>query len=266
MSHLSKTFLALAFSTMAASAALAQTVEFKPAPEINPAEPAPKIIGGVPVSGAKWRATYISASPISGNQSIGCTATVIGPQVVLTAAHCVPDNGLLVIEAINVRARCTHHGGYSEVENYANDIALCANPSPIQLPGNARYERLNINPAYPLNKSRVRLLGYGCTTPGGDMSSTLYTGTTNVAGKSTGKIALSGGVQLCPGDSGGAAYVENAEETRRAVVGVNSTVATNYAMSFLTNVAAPGVADFIVQWKTQNGLAICGYDHGHCYP
>ena len=58
-----------------------------------------------------------------------CTSTLIGPSVLLTAAHCVPHGEVFfglgggIIGAKSVRARCTHAPTYHK--DPAADYALC---------------------------------------------------------------------------------------------------------------------------------------------
>lgn len=226
--------------------AAAQTFETPPEPDAGTGT----VTNGVPTGPSKWPATLVSSSALG-----ACTATIIGPRTVLTAAHCVNDGASMIVGSKTVS--CKRHKDYNS-QLYTSDIALCISSSDF---ATSKFERLNTSPAIPPAGSTIRILGYGCTVSGGHASQNLFTGTVGVTGKPGTIITLAGSAQVCQGDSGGAAYVESNESPpiRRSVVGVNSTLqGTN--TSNVTDVADPSIVAFIQEWRTANNAKICGYD------
>jgi hypothetical protein len=200
-----------------------------------------RVENGKPAAMTQWPATFI----FEANGKRVCTATAIGPSVVLTAAHCFvginkdadgtaeahierpgADNALL-------RVICTANPDYTFKESTPdpNDIALC------RLPGGARFSNwaialgntnltvmaqafLNNSPWYETlgqqtvsYPNTILLIGYGCTTQGQPTSWVLsynFASITSTPNSSSGNYYItngdSGGGTVCPGDSGGAAY------------------------------------------------------------
>lgn len=229
------------------------------APETGP-DVAERVVGGVAVGSKAWPATRISITTIGGKKFM-CTATIIGPRVVLTAAHCVNDKTTMQIAIAGGTAtvRCNHHDSYAPANNFRNDIALCLASTNLTLPPLERYERLNVTPSLPSTNASVILLGFGCTSkdPDSKTSGYLHQGPSTVAYKMDNRINMGNGAVLCEGDSGGAAYLQVGD--RRSVIGVNSTRAGDFSYSNVTNVAAPEIATFIASWSEANAAPICGY-------
>ena len=132
----------------ASSASQAQPREFPKAVQnpggvvVNPVEllrqpgVGPLLIGGKEARTEDWRASFHSRSAIE-----TCTATLIGPDVLLLAAHCV-GNGQDVTIALDgkppapgtntVSGPCTHSDRYKNgLDDPSADYALCKLRSPI---------------------------------------------------------------------------------------------------------------------------------------
>jgi hypothetical protein len=112
------------------------------------------------------------------------------------------------------------------------DIALCASDRPF--PKTFLYENLDLNAATVQDKDDLFLLGYGCCKlpkPNEEpkTSAQLYGGLSTVTQlpKNPGDhIVTKGGVVICNGDSGGAAYVlvnSKVPTGPRSIVGMNSS-------------------------------------------
>lgn len=134
----------------------------------------------------------------------GCTATVIGPRVGITAAHC-GANGATTQARINGKiytGRITRSSLYPRQDH---DVALILFSEVVALPPGKSY--MTVTTVAPSVGMVLRLFGYGCTSAGGGGGNdgVLRSGDTRVTGFS-GFDAVSktvGGAALCYGDSGG---------------------------------------------------------------
>lgn len=232
----------------------------------GPADGTHQVIGGVPANGSDWPSTFYF-----GSAGRGCTSTAVGPQVVITAAHCVADgeSGTVYTPSQSISARCDHHTDYAADFEY--DIALCLTDEIIILPDDdgekSLFETLNLSPAVPRIGDPVILLGFGCRQEGGGGSSgALYIGSSELKGFSGIYLRTEGGAAVCFGDSGGAGYA-NLSSVSRRIIGINSRgdISTK---SYLTPIAIPGVLDFILKWTEQENVVICGVSENvsNCQP
>lgn len=241
----------------------------------------PQVTNGQEVNRDQWQATLLS-------QSNGCTATVVGPFAILTAAHCLKF-GLAIsifVAGIERYATCEVSSSYSADydvqgkrtdENWdktSADYAMCA----VDDGGGGlkpdKFETINISPTLTTNQ-QIRLIGYGCN---GDTVISQGGGTLRTA---TGRIkslpvndnnyivvgAADGqdNAILCPGDSGGSAYwpIVIAGGSRR-IVGINSRTGvlkdekTLSGTSFVSSLSTPAAITFLTTWAKKHNLDVCG--------
>lgn len=246
---------------------------FRPASELPPPGPSAFVIGGRPVNPASYRATLVA------NSDDGlCTASVIAPTVVLTAAHCVGHRqpiSIAISGAQPIEGSCDHpigRGGYAE--DKSADYALCLLQAPMQL---ARFETINTSPARITAGARASLTGYGCTAAGGGVDRVLRSGGADIRAVPSevqvvfevgGPVLAApnyfrtrGDAAICPGDSGGATYIDgNAED--RQIIGVNSRVLFTSNESFLSSTSTEFALNFFRDWARSKGVFLCGVHPG----
>lgn len=164
-----------------------------------------------------------------------CTGTIVGPRVILSAAHCAS-----LKNAYFEYRRRRYPVRFSASPDYASkghDISLAITTKAIR---DARYGTIvsagaesgsgaesapprsgSLKGPQVKHGSILELAGYGCTHAGGK-SGALHEGTTQVIGMDQDHLlsfAPNGSV-LCPGDSGGPAYL--GQGRHRYVVAVNT--------------------------------------------
>lgn len=247
-----------------AGSAQAQVFELKR--PTSPSGAASEVLGGYQAKATDWPSTYIFVGA-NGNP---CTATAVGPRVMVTAAHCLPT---IDSDGISGKIKGTEIDLWCEkapLNTYGYDLALCAASAQIPIPKNTPYESVQVGsraePGAPL-----MVLGYGCTKKGG-AGGVLYQGESTVGtwvnqGK---QFASHGSVALCSGDSGGGAYSPTDKDRR--VVGIASDVADD--ISRFTFLAHPKISSFIKNWQTRQvdpksgatiKVEICGIDGSNSY-
>jgi hypothetical protein len=230
----------------------------------------PQIVDGTRQDFDKWPATL----GFKTDHNVFCTSTVVGEVVVVTAAHCVGEgrawwvdmgNGPSIKLSCDLDPRFTWRG-------LLFDIALCKSDRPF--PRTFMYENLDLDAAAVQDKGDLFLLGYGCRklpkpdeTP--KTSAQLYGGLSTVTQlpKNPGDhIVTKGGVVICNGDSGGAAYVlvdGKIPTGPRSIVGMNSSYVQASRQSQIASLAADATATtvttaFPTTWASQRHVQICG--------
>jgi hypothetical protein len=253
----------------------------------------PQLRGGQEATSAQWPASLYATFSVPGGTA-ACTAALLGPRVMLTAAHCTPAAGTVTFaykgHAQPYTATCTRHPRYSGSPKDASaDFALCRVTPAFQEPVGFKYETVNTSGMSSLMNATVVLTGFGCISnvaANGQIDGKYRIGTNTIDETSVSTPHRHGDAlyepaernnlfttddpakaNLCPGDSGGPAFVQSAgtgDLTRRTIVGVNSRVfyrdaaQTTYGSSLISATGGPDFRQWAEGWTAQAGAAACG--------
>lgn len=242
-------------------------VTFRPVSELNQDTASPKLGNAEPADPLQWLASFFSWS-----DRFECTSTLIGPQTLLTAAHCVGPGkeANIVVAGITYTGACRHHPDYPA--DPSADYALCRMSKPV--PG-IPYESINTDPNALKVGTHIRLTGYGCTTKtgGGPIDGIYRIGVAPITAlpgelpdEPNSIIAATAVVEdaiLCRGDSGGPSFIESEMSSARKVISVNSRVWPEQRRSYLSSLTSNKAWPWIKAWsEAQIEQRICGLPDG----
>lgn len=267
-------------------------IEFKAALDLHqqPGAGQAQLRGGMLASSTEWPASLYVTFPTP-DGTAACTAALIGPQVMLTAAHCVPVSGNVRFryerEAEPYVTSCTQHPRYAQ--DASADFALCKVQRPFNAPTGFLFETVDTSGMGALVGSKLLLTGYGCvsdivandtidgkyrigsnTVTETSASSERRRGARYYSGREENNLFTADDPQvanLCPGDSGGPAFRENpggTSITSRSIIGVNSRVfykdytRSSYGSSLVSATGGPDFGTWASSWTASEQLAACG--------
>jgi secreted trypsin-like serine protease len=208
-------------------------------PEIGSVSSA--VVGGTPVDASTYSATgaLLSVSP-SGRTLALCTATLVAPGTVLTAAHCVAKSGAEVMQfslAAGVAEGGETRVGVSRVYVHPafdptatgpmHDLALAQLNATLTGVGAETILQPNEDANVITPGAMVELVGYGSTSQSG-LWGDKNAAAARIAAVDTTEMTIGapGQAQNCVGDSGGPSFVVLAGGKRR-IAGVVSRSAND---------------------------------------
>lgn len=219
----------------------------------------PTLINGRPID----RAKFLEVVRI-GNQS--CTATLVGKNCALTAAHCGSNGSRGPLEIYghgSINYRVVQMPQYSN-RNAQYDLSILVLDSDVDVPG-LTFAKVGLNHAWQ-NGQDVDIAGYGCTRPGGGGGNDgiLRWGESRVTGQGGTDIITQwrqgSGAALCFGDSGGPMFADGSDlGGQRTIIAINSKGNirdTNYNMMLQLS----EVKTFFEQASNKYGLEIYGFN------
>ncbi|WP_019866509.1 trypsin-like serine protease [Methylovulum miyakonense] len=261
----------------------------------------PQLRGGREAVSNDWPASlYATFKTPEGTAA--CTAALIGPMVILTAAHCVPDDRTVsfTYQGTNYNTSCKQHHRYQDKSDVSADFALCKIDKPFKEPVGFKYETIDTSEMSRFVNKTLILTGYGCVSDIVENKQTdgkYRIGETIIdeTSKSATKLRLKYGkdyikfysdiennnfftiddpdkANLCPGDSGGPAFVRRASASgfaQRMIVGVNSRVFYKnastkiYGSSLVSAIGGPDFLTWAEKWIEDQKVAACGINSRH---
>ncbi len=247
----------------------------------------------VPLNSSDWPASFVMEFTAEDGNSSSCTAAMIGPGVILTAAHCIPDAGEVgfAFNDVSYRLDCRRHHKWETGEDPSADYGLCALANPakpfVPTPG-FKYETVDIGSMARSLQTPVVLTGFGCvsdkvsdqrridgryrigrntiiatseTTSRRPYPDNYFTPT----GQRSNLFTSETGANICPGDSGGPAFTAGTDGTGpRKIIGINSRVfyarndRTRFGASLISSLGSSDFGPWARKWLNDRGLAACG--------
>jgi trypsin len=182
-----------------------------------------------------------------------CTATLVAPNVVFTASHCVTTGKRITFKhrgsGGSYAATCTRHPDYN-TRTVFNDYALCKLDNPVP----ASSVLCSFTKTKPAVGAKLLMEGYGAPNVG-----THYWGESSVKRYDGQDLVSCGPSTLGGGDSGGALLKWNPDRSQATgceIYAVNSR--GNNQCDWYNEVTHPNAQAFFASYERSNGVQLCG--------
>jgi hypothetical protein len=191
-------------------------------------------------------------------ESAECSGVLVGPQVLLSAAHCYVNEETVYFDTVTdarVKGVCHPNPGYNPGKKIG-DLALCLLDDPIS----ATYETVNTNPTRLKKGASLLLAGWGQTEQEGTVAGGQFTIGNATISKifqppASDAIQTSNGAGVADGDSGGAAFLHDSSAPNgRWLVGVNSKFDENSkpGISYISSLASTYAEEFFRAFREKH--------------
>lgn len=206
----------------------------------------PVLINGEPVDKTKFPAVI----RLTAEDGAGCTGSLVGPQAILTAAHCSESGKKMTFQTIDgqkysaVMTRVADWPGRDLDLNVGKVDRVVKGIVPLEIRTD-RFEKKDM---------LVDMIGYGCTNPGGGGGNdgVLRKGSGKITGGQAFDLILDAAPSaLCYGDSGGPVLFEGKQ------IGVNSK-GNIEDKSYTTRTTLPEAKAWLEQTAKALGIEIVG--------
>lgn len=234
------------------------------------------IVGGtVTQDMSQWPASLMLTTKVGSGEEM-CSATLVGPDTLLTAAHCVEDNSSISLgyKKQHPKGTCNRSPSYVEPgigKVHGGDIALCKFAPPLT---GILFESVSLKSDSVVSGRTILLSGFGCDRNSSSHGArefrtgvaTISTAPTLESPEYEGFVVVNGKASLCLGDSGGSAYQTAQDDVgQRVVVGVNAAVFLDGSnRSVFTALSSPEVSAWIQAWSVSAHICGINADTGSC--
>jgi uncharacterized membrane protein YgcG len=218
-----------------------------PPPDVVTPPDASGIIGGEDAVACSWPTTVA----VQGGSSL-CTGTLVHPQVAVYAAHCGDQADKIRFgERVSPPSKtqsvdfCMTNPGYAGTSDQAHDWAFCKLTAPVDMA--VTRVIFGCETSALQAGAQVAIVGFGSNTTNDTGAGTKRWAMTNINQVGGGTLSIGGqGTGVCPGDSGGPAFIEYPDGTWHAI-GIASTVSGGCG-----GVGTHSRMDGAVQWIEEN--------------
>jgi secreted trypsin-like serine protease len=220
--------------------------------ELTEAAATAKIVNGTPCGGLNKSPVVILLKNLPDGKTGLCTGTMLSPNKVLTAAHCLEGAASIDILfgtttdkfAYVTASSWNMHPSFSRA-TFSYDVGIVHSPVSLPVPNLP----ILANSA-PKNGDKVSIFGYGVTTGGNNVDGQLRAGAMTISGVESDKIYANfdaSSSNTCSGDSGGPMLLQVGNQ--QSIVGTTSYgTSTNCSVgeiSAFMNLQSPSIKSFI---------------------